>query len=175
MVKAPRSEREAAAEKRQGLEGTREGRRSPEDWGVFWRKAEWQFDVGSRCELDGSVYLTAAPQRWTQVMCMFSGDGFRRSGLSGCCSFCSVGVSANCGKRLHKRLANVLISWPQEGIQTKDEIWFSYRWCLLNQSFLSETSQCPYVFCYSHTSSVVIWDCASVVTTSSAALYTTKC
>lgn len=35
MVKAPRSEKEAAAEKRQGTEGTGEGRRSLEDTGSF--------------------------------------------------------------------------------------------------------------------------------------------
>lgn len=47
MVKAPRSEKEAAAEKRQGTEGTGEGRRSPEDRGFFWEKGwEWQLDCG---------------------------------------------------------------------------------------------------------------------------------
>lgn len=37
MVKAPRSEKEAAAEKRQATAGTGEGRRSLEDRGVCWR------------------------------------------------------------------------------------------------------------------------------------------
>lgn len=50
MVKAPRSEREAAAEKRQGTEGTGEGRRSPEDRGVFLREKAVgdSLTVGSR-------------------------------------------------------------------------------------------------------------------------------
>lgn len=49
MVKAPRSEREAAAEKRQGTFGTGEGRRSPEDCGAFKGKAlkvtAWVWEV----------------------------------------------------------------------------------------------------------------------------------
>lgn len=73
MVKAPRSEREAAAEKRQGTEGTGEGRRSPEGRGVeefSEGKAEGDaLTVGSRSDLERlaavcvcvSLYSTTAP------------------------------------------------------------------------------------------------------------------
>lgn len=88
MVKAPRSEREAAAEKRQGTEGTGEGRRSPEDRGVFWRKArEWQSDCGkSVWGISASVCVsfTTALQRWPQVMCMPSVDRFVWSAVWSC-------------------------------------------------------------------------------------------
>ena len=75
MVKAPRSERAAAAEKRQGTEGTGEGRRSPEDRGVFLREkaADDSLTVGSRAgsgEISLCVRVSLRRLWRTQVMCV---------------------------------------------------------------------------------------------------------
>lgn len=91
MVKAPRSEKEAAAEKRQATEGTGKGRRSLKDRGVCWRNrlrvTVWLLSSAGVCVLDSGNLHAPFPLHVLQVVgwvdCMWT---LAASGCSLC--FC---------------------------------------------------------------------------------------